>query len=150
FRGAAPFADQAGPGEVDAIGALDALDQMRTPALHLPSARSSWITLSADYVAADGSTPLTAIVELRTEDGEHRGDAFEPNRLQPVVLVDGQPVPASPALIRRGPGVWFYAWTPPPGLGGSRATFGATFDGAPIVAPRTVPIASDGWNASYP
>ena len=41
-------------------------------------------------------------------------------------------------------------WKPPAGLGGSRATFGATFDGEPIVAARTVPIAADGWNAGYP
>jgi MYXO-CTERM domain-containing protein len=150
FRGAAPFEDQSGPGEVDAVGALDALDQMRDPKLHLPSAATSWITLSSDYVPADGSTPVTAIVELRTADGEHRGDMFDANRLVPHLLVDGKPFEPQPPMIRRGPGVWFYVWTPPPGLGGSRATFGATFDGQPIVAPRTVPIAVDRWNAAYP
>lgn len=150
FRGAAPFEDQSGPGEVDAVGALDALDRMRDPKLHLPSASASWITLSSDYVPADGSTKVTAIVELRTEDGEHRGDLFDGNRLLPVLLVDGKPFEPPPPMIRRGPGVWFYEWTPPPGLGGSRATFGATFDGEPIVAPRTVPIAADRWNAAYP
>src|SRR5262249_37615128 len=68
YRTSTPFDDQAGPGEVDAMGSLDALDQMKTPALYLPEAARSWLTLSADYVAADGSTPLTAIVELRTAD----------------------------------------------------------------------------------
>lgn len=150
FRSPAPFFDQSGPGEVDAWGALDALDQMHQPKLLLPSAAQSWITLSEDYVAADGSTPFTAIVELRTEDGQHRADLFEPNRLAPVLLVDGKPVDEPPAIQRRGPGVYFFVWSPPPGLGGSRATFGATFDGDPIVEPRTVPIASDIWNASYP
>jgi MYXO-CTERM domain-containing protein len=53
-------------------------------------------------------------------------------------------------MQRRGPGVWFFVWRPPAGLGGSRATFGATFDGAAIVPPRTVPIAADRWNAAYP
>jgi subtilisin family serine protease len=150
FRSPAAFEDQAGPGEVDALASLDALEQMKDPALHLPSAAESWITLSSDYVAADGSTPMTAIVELRTADGQHRGDFFDAQRLQPVLLVDDKPLAPAPQLIRRGPGVWFFAWTPAPGLGGSRATFGATFDGEPIVAPRTVPIAPDRWTAVYP
>ncbi|HSO39989.1 MAG TPA: S8 family serine peptidase [Labilithrix sp.] len=150
FRYPAPFNDQSGPGEVDAMGALDALDQMRTPTLQLPAADQSWLTLSSDYVPADGSTGVTAIVELRTADGQHRADFFDKGRLVPVLLVDGVPFEGAPEIIRRGPGVWFYVWRPPPGLGGSRATFGATFDGVAIVAPRTVPIASDGWNAAYP
>ncbi len=150
FRGSAPYWDQSGPGEVDALGALDALDQLeKNPQLFLPSLDQSWITLSADYVAADGSTPLTAIVELRTADGQHRADLFDATRLQPLVLVDDEPV-AVPPLQRRAPGVWVLAWTPPAGLGGSRATFGARFDGVDIVAPQTVPIGSDAWNANYP
>ena len=150
FRYPAPFNDQSGPGEVDAVGALDALEQMKNPKLHLPLAEQSWLTLSSDYVPADGSSPMTAIVELRTEGGEHRADFFDKNRLQAVMLVDGQPVEKAPDIIRRGPGVWFFTWQPPAGLGGSRATFGATFDGVPIVSPRSVAIASDSWNARYP
>ena len=150
FRSAAPFDDQSGPGEVDAMGALDALEQMKNPVLHLPSGAQSWITLSSDYVPADGSTPVTAIVELRTTDGKHRADFFDKGRLVPVLLVDGRPAGSVSEIQRRGPGVWFFAWRPPAGLGGSRATFGATFDGVPIVAPRTVPIAADRWNAAYP
>ncbi|HVH45230.1 MAG TPA: S8 family serine peptidase, partial [Labilithrix sp.] len=150
FREPAPFEDQAGPGEVDALASLDALDQMKNPALHLPALEQSWVTLSSDYVAADGSTPMTAIIELRTADGSHRGDFFDAPRLQPVLLVDGKVVNPPPQMIRRGPGVWFFVWEPPPGLGGSHATFGATFDGAPIVTPRTVPIAPDRWSAVYP
>ena len=150
FRFPAPFNDQSGPGEVDAMGSLDALDQMKNPTLQLPVADQSWLTLSSDYVPADGSSTLTAIVELRTVDGQHRADFFDKNRLQATMLVDGQPVDTTPELIRRGPGVWFFTWRPPAGLGGSRATFGATFDGVAIVSPRTLPIASDSWNAGYP
>ncbi len=150
FRSAAPFDDQSGPGEVDAMGALDALEQMKSPALHLPAADRSWLTLSSDYVAADGSTPVTAIVELRTADGQHRADFFDKGRLAPVIHVGDVAFDGVTSLVRRGPGVWFFVWRPPPGLGGSRATFGATFDGVPIVVPRTVPIAADAWNARYP
>jgi subtilisin family serine protease len=150
FRSLADFGDQSGPGEVDAMGALDALDQMANPSLQLPVVEQSWITLSTDYVPADGSTAVTAILELRTADALHRADFFDKNRLAPMLLVDGKPFETPPEIVRRGPGVWFYVWKPPPGLGGSRATFGATFDGLPIVASHTVPIASDRWNAAYP
>lgn len=150
YRTSTPFDDQAGPGEVDAMGSLDALDQSRNPTFWMPSAEKSWIALSSDYVAADGSTPLTAIVELRTADGLHRGDMFDAARLQPLLLVDGNAVTAPPRLVRRGPGVWFFVWNPPPGLGGARATFGATFDGQPIVSPKTIPIGPDRWTALYP
>jgi subtilisin family serine protease len=150
FRNAVPFEDQSGPGEVDAMGALDALDQMKNPEMQLPVAAQSWLTLSSEYVPADGSTPVTAIVELRTADGKHRADFFDKNRIAPVLLLDGEPFAVRPDIVRRGPGVWFFTWKPPAGLGGSRATFGATFDGEPIVASHTVPIASDQWNAAYP
>jgi subtilisin family serine protease len=150
FRGDAPFMDQSGPGEVDVMGALDALDRTRDPRQFLPALATSWITLSSDYVPADGSTPVTAVVELRTEDGGHRADIFEANRVLPTLFVDNETVDVLPDIQRRGPGVWVYAWKPPSGLGGSRATFGATFDGHPIVSPRTIPIATDRWTSGYP
>lgn len=150
YRSSTQFDDYGGPGEVDAIGSLDALARMKSPALYLPALEQSWISLSSDWVAADGSTPLTTVVELRTADGQHRGDFFDASRLRPQVLLNDEPVTPEPALTRRGPGVWTYAWTPPPGLGGSHATFGATFDGAPIVVPKTLAIAPDRWTALYP
>ncbi len=104
YRHSTPFDDFGGPGEVDALGSLDALSQMQVPALHLPSREQSWIALSSDYVAADGSTPLTAIVELRTADGAHRGDLFDASRLRASLVVDGEPIESVPTMIRRGPG----------------------------------------------
>ncbi len=148
LRGRATFDDQSGPGELDVLGALDALDQMRAPALLVPSADKSWLTLSADYVAADASTPITAIVELRTADGAHRADLFDAARLQPIVKLNGTPI-AAPALVRKAPGVWFLTLTPPAGLGGGYITFGASFDGEAIVTPKTVPIAADIWRSEY-
>ncbi|HEX7667662.1 MAG TPA: S8 family serine peptidase, partial [Polyangiaceae bacterium] len=150
FRGAAPFQDQGGPGELDVAGALDALDQMKTPALALPSLGTSWITLSADYASADASAPVTAILELRTEDGDHRADLFDSSRLAPFVAIDGNVSTDAPVITRRAPGVYVYTYTPPAGLGGTKLSLGATFDGQPIVAPRTIPISPDIWTATYP
>jgi hypothetical protein len=143
------FEDQGGPGELDIIGSFAVMDQMSDPALTLPSANDSWITLSTDYLLADGSTPTIAIIELRTAD-KHAADLFAPSRLAPLVKIDGQSVEPPPVVVRRGPGVWFYSLLPRPGFGGQSITFGATFDGEPIVTPRTIPIATDPWTATYP
>ncbi len=155
FRGAAPFEDQSGPGEVDAMGSIDALARMHDPKTFLPSTSQSWIVLSSDYLPADGSREVTAVIELRTEDGEHRADMFEASRLQPAVSIAGlaadSPSLPRPSLTRRGPGVWAYSLRAPgQGLGGRHVTLGATFDGKAVVSPKRIPIATDGWNANYP
>jgi subtilisin family serine protease len=147
FRGLAPYEDQGGPGELDVLGALDALEQTRDGSLLLPSKDKSWLTLSADYVAADGSTPLVAILELRTADGEHRADMLG-DRLQAVVKLDGQPT-IPPAITRRAPGLYTFTVRPPPGYGGASLTFGATFDGEDVVTPKTLPVATDIWASDY-
>lgn len=150
FRGPAPYDDQSGPGEVDVLGSLDALERSKSPAAFLPSAEKSWIALSSSYVPADGSRAVTAIVELRTDDGEHRADMFDTQRLAADVRVDGVSKTTG-AITRKAPGLYTYTFrVGEEGLGLSNATLGATFDGAPIVAPRTIPVATDGWNAGYP
>jgi hypothetical protein len=152
FRGYVEFEDQSGPGELDIVGSLEVMDQMSDPRLALPSPCTdtckSWLTLSTDYMLADGSTPTVAILELRTASGGF-ADLFEPSRLQATVSVDGIPLAKEPTLVRRGPGVWFCSVTPPPGFAGQAITFGANFDGVPIVMPYTIPIATDPWTAVY-
>ncbi len=148
FRGPAPFDDQNGPGEVDVLGSLVALDRMKNPQNSLPAYANSWVTLSESFVPADGSTPFTVIAELRTPSGDV-ADLVDPARLNPVVSFGGNRL-ESPQLTRRGPGVWVYILTPPPGYGGTYATFGLELDGVAVVAPKSVPVATDPWTASYP
>lgn len=146
----APFPEQAGPGEVDVVGSLQALDQRERPRFVPPSLATSWLVPSRGFVPADGATGVTVLLELRGPDGVLRADAFEPARLVADVRVDGRSV-APPPIERRGPGVYVYTWAVPggSGLGGGHATFGATFDGAPVVAPRVLPIAVDVWSSTY-
>jgi Subtilase family len=153
LRGPAPYGDQAGPGEVDVIGALGAVDRIRDSVPALPVASVSWLALGAEDVLADGSTPVQAILELRSGAGSSLApaDGFAPGRLSAYARVDGVPLPpAATSLVRRGPGVWVITVTVPSGLGGSTLSVGATFDGADVVTPRSVPIATDVWNALYP
>ena len=73
------------------LGSLDALAQDQSPSSRpSPSKAASWIMPGADRFMADGSTPLTCIVELRTTDGTHRADRFDPSRLAAIVQLDGQ------------------------------------------------------------
>ncbi len=157
LRGPSSFADQAGPGELDVAGAMEALDRLHNAQTALPSMTESWLALGADEYLADGSTPLEAVVELRTGQGTSGtgaalpADGFDVSRLKGYVRVDDKPYGgAVQSLVRRGPGVWLATVLLPAGLGGSNLTVGATFDGADIVRAQTIPVATDAWNASYP
>ena len=154
LRGAAPFEDQAGPGEVDVLGAVRAADRNRTPQTALPARSTSWLTLGADIYLADGSTPLQGVVELRTAPDAsgiaEPADGIGAGRLASYALADGEPVDgAIQSLARRGPGVWTVTTQLPPGLGGSQLTVGVTLDGQDVVTPRTIPVAADTWDADY-
>lgn len=148
FRTPVRFSDQSGPGELDVEGSLAALLEMQNPSLYLPSTKESWVATSADSIAADGSVPLTAIYELRTEDGAHRADGFDRPRFVPYATMAGEILPTKEP-VRRGPGVWVMEIPIPAGRGGDRITVGARFDGADVVAPRVVRIATDAWSAKY-
>jgi subtilisin family serine protease len=149
LRGPFSYEDQVGAGEVDVLGAIAAADRMRDPQTALPARAASWLTLGADRVLADGSTPLQAIVELRSAQGAP-ADGFDETRLAVYARVDGAVLSdAVTSLTRRGPGVWLATVQLPAGLGGSVLTVGVTFDGSDIVAPRSVPVATDAWTAGY-
>ncbi|HSQ63730.1 MAG TPA: S8 family serine peptidase [Polyangiaceae bacterium] len=149
-RGLVPYFDQAGPGEVDALGALQAYDELSSPNAALPAVETSWMTLSEDFATADGSTPLTAILELRTSQ-DAQASLFDASRLVPVALVDGQPLSPQPPIVRgAAPGLFTFLVTLPRGLGASQLTLGALFDGRDVVPRVTVPIAVDAWASSYP
>jgi subtilisin family serine protease len=155
LRGPAMFEDQAGPGEVDILGAIEAADRIRDPIAALPVRAQSWLTPSAEFYRADGSTPFQTILELRAAPTPGAlpapADGFASDRLQAYALVDGQPYPGGvQSLARRGPGVWVPTVVLPAGLGGSTLTLGVTFDGQPIANDVSVPIAVDAWDAEYP
>lgn len=154
LRARSAFEDQSGVGEVDVVGAVEAAARQRKTSVSLPVKAKSWLTTGGDYYLADGSTPMQAIVELRsTPSGSAAppvADGFAEGRLTAYALVDGAPrSDAVRSLVRRGPGVWVATVQLPGGLGGSSLTFGARFDGQDIVTPHTIPIAADAWTSLY-
>lgn len=148
-RGPARYFAQAGPGELDVAGSLAALARLRDPIAATPVKGASWIALGNDYWDADGRTEMVALLELRNERGEP-ADLFDSSRLAAVVSLEGEPLAAQPNIERVAPGLFRYRALAPKGSGGKRATFGASFDGASIVTPKTLPVAADGWRAKYP
>ncbi len=155
LRAPSTYEDQGSVGEVDVVGAVAAADRLRTPVVALPVASQSWLTLGGDVYFADGSTPMQAILELRSASTgagvAPPADGFADGRLVAYVLVDGLPYAGGIAsLTRRGPGVWLATVQLAGGLGGNNLTVGATFDGNAIVAAKSIPIATDAWNADYP
>jgi subtilisin family serine protease len=156
FRETPPFEDQAGVGELDVLGALEALQELNDPKEYVPGPCAStgdcpsWLTLSRDHAPADASAQVVAIVELRTAGRKGRANLFDPSRLAPVVRIGSATLSPLPTMIRKAPGLWFFTVPLPAGLGGSSVTLGATFDGQDIVPPKTIPIATDAWTATYP
>ena len=145
-RGALPFQDQAGAGELDVEGALTALDETTTPREGVPAADASWLSLASDYAPADGKRAVTALLELRTAGGVDRADQFDASRLAGTASLASAPLSA-PSLTRLGPGLWSMSIAVPAGFGGETLTVGATFDGVPVVHSLAVPVATDVWTA---
>jgi subtilisin family serine protease len=154
LRGPAPFDDQSGVGELDVLGSL-ALAAPSSPSSNaLPSRTYSWVTLGAEFCVADGSTPLQAVFELRSPPTGAAPPApaygFNESRLSVYARVDDLPAATSISMSRSSAGIRVASIRVPAGLGGSKLTVGATFDGADVVPPKTIPIAADHWAADYP
>lgn len=145
--GAAPYASQAGPGELDVLGSLAALARMQQPREALPAAERSWLVLGNDYWEADGKTAMVGLLELRNLDNDP-ADLFDISRLAVEISIADEALPP-PTLERLGPGLYRFRALAPAGRGGQLARFGARFDGVPVVAAKSVPIALDGWRSRY-
>jgi hypothetical protein len=153
LRGPAPFDDQSGVAELDVLGALAAGAPHDRGSIALPSRTYSWLTLGAEFCLADGSTPLQVVFELRApplgDEPPAAAEGFDDGRFSVYARVDGTPTALSISPSRSSPGVRVASITIPSGLGGSMLTVGATFDGVDVVQPKTLPIATDHWNADY-
>ena len=155
LRGPAQFDDQAGAGEVDVLGAVAAVDRLRDPAGPARARSESWLTLGGRRCTSptvrrrSRRCSSCALARTRTP-GTPPADGFAQSRLAAYALVDGRPFAGAAQLAAARPGGVARHRAAPAGLGVSQLTVGATFDGAPIVEAKTVPIATDVWTAEYP
>jgi subtilisin family serine protease len=149
FRGAAPFAEQSGPGEVDAVGALIALDRLEQRSPLAPDRTGSWLAPSSDYVQADGGMPLTVLALLRAADGS-AADVSDVTKLRVSTKTNGTEVAANvSAVSRRGPGVYVFTLRAPAFAGGSQLDIQLLEGDTPLAPTRRVAVAADGWRARY-
>lgn len=149
WRGPHPHREQSATGELDVELALQAVDRMKTFKEVLPIADKSWAVVSADYLRASGDRPLEVLLLLRGKNGE-LADLTRPEELVAEVTVNETTVGNPPKVLRRGPGLYGYTFTAPSGAGPGNVVLGARFRGTEIVAPQTVPIATDWWSGRYP
>lgn len=131
---------QVGPGSLDLMGALAALDAEDSPIHRLPSSNSR-IVPAATYVRPDPAQALQGVLELRDASGAI-ADGFDERRLE--LAVTGGSVSQSPARV--GPGLYSFAVSAPEGSGEQELTVRLLFDGATL-AKRQLPIGTDRWIA---
>lgn len=148
WRGTHSYRDQSGVGEVDVGLALEAVERMRAPKAVVPDLQKSWAAVSRDFVPADGR-PVVVMLELRGKNGE-LADPADLSDLTAVVDVNGAVDPKPPIVERLAAGLFQFRYTATRGAGPGVVSFGARYKGSPVVAPQTVPIATDWWSARYP
>ncbi len=149
FRGASPYEGQAGVGELDVESSLLALRAYRAGSREgTPVLATSWVSLSAETARAGRSIPVTALFELRTAEGLP-ADLVAGDALSADVFVDGERIDAG-RPFRKGPGIWQLVLTLPEASGGKNLRVSASMNGAPIVPPKEIPIATDSWTGLYP
>jgi subtilisin family serine protease len=138
--GKVPAEQQLGPGALDLLGTLAALDAEDSPLNRLPTSKSR-IVVASSYVHPDPQQPLQGLLELRDE-GDLVADGFDERRL--LLSVQGGSLLEPPT--RLGAGLYGFRVVAPEGSGGERLQLSLLFDGERL-ARRELPIATDPWLA---
>jgi subtilisin family serine protease len=141
--GHVPDPNQLGPGEVDMLGAQQAVSDSGSEAGD-PDLKRSWYTLSSAYARPDPTWPVWGTVELRRIDGTLAG-AIDASKL--AIDVKGGAV--FQALTRVRQGMWRFAVAGTPADLGSMITVDVTYGGVSL-GRRSLPVGNDIWSAMDP
>lgn len=131
---------QVGPGELDLLGTLAALEAQDSPIQREPGTASR-IALAASFIHPDPQLALTGLLELR-DDRDRVADGFDERRLSLAVV--GGSLSAKPTRV--APGLYSFSAVAPEGSGGKELVLTLGFDGKSL-AQRRVPIGTDRWAA---
>jgi hypothetical protein len=131
---------QVGPGELDLLGTLAALEAQDSPIQREPGTASR-IALAASFIHPDPSLGLTGLLELR-DDRDRVADGFDERRLS--LAVSGGSLSGKPTRV--APGLYSFSAVAPEGSGGKELVLTLGFDGKSL-AQRRVPIGTDRWAA---
>ena len=146
--GLVPSEPQLGPGELDVLGAMRAIEE-DVGAVE-PDLSKSWYVLSSAYARPDPSWPVHGTVELRRPDGTP-ASGLDGSKLR--LEVRGGTVLVEPERVRHG--MFHFAVAGARGRGGQTMTIDVTYDGATLCSapgqtdcgPRVLPIGGDVWVA---
>jgi hypothetical protein len=131
---------QLGPGELNLLGTLAALEAEDSPLRRDPS-RQSRIALAASFIHPDPTQPLHGLLELR-DANDRVADGFDERRLE--LHVEGGSLSARPTRVTAG--LYGFEVSAPEGSGGRQLVLTLRYDGQAL-AQRRVPIGTDRWAA---
>jgi Subtilase family len=138
--GHVPDPNQLGPGELDMLGAQQAVvDAASEPGD--PDLKRSWYTLSSAYARPDPTWPVWGTIELRLIDGTLAG-AIDEAKL--TLGVQGGTMFQPLTHVRQG--MWRFAVAGTPADLGSAITIDVAYGGASL-GERTLPVGNDVWSA---
>jgi subtilisin family serine protease len=133
---------QLGVGELDMIGALEAMAEEADEPLE-PDVAKSWYVLSSGYVRPDPSWPVWGTIELRRADGSIASGLLGTKL---ALSVTGGVVVQALTKVRQG--MWRFAIAGAESTGGGSVRVAVSYDGQPIGETRTLPIGVDAWAAT--
>jgi subtilisin family serine protease len=136
--GRVPYDYQVGPGELDVVASVAALDEEATVPRD-PDVGASWFVLSSSYARPDGAWPVWGTIELRHADGSI-ASGVDPARVS--LAVERGVVLTPPTRIRHG--LFRFAVAGERGSGGAEMRVDVRVDGASL-GERSVPIGVDVW-----
>ena len=139
--GHVPFDYQVGPGELDLVGAWEALAVERASTVE-PDLAKSWYALSSPYARPDTTAPVRGTIELRRADGTIAG-GLDGTRL--AVSIENGTLVSPLAKVRQG--LFRFSFGGAAGAVGETVRVDVTYDGVSLGA-RTLPIGTDAWTAS--
>jgi subtilisin family serine protease len=137
-----PYDYQLGPGELDVVGAMAAMEPEDAPGGPGPDPVLSWTMLSSGYARPDPSWPVWGTVELRRADNSLASGLSD---ARVGLRVKNGRVVSPLAKVRHG--LWRFAVAGEHGSEGETLELEVTYDGNRIGYPRALPIASDVWGA---
>ncbi|MBK8254631.1 MAG: S8 family serine peptidase [Polyangiaceae bacterium] len=142
-QGKVPYEVQLGPGELNLLGALQAMGEEGSLP-NDPDPEKSWFVLSSETARPDGSWPVWGTVELRRSNGDVAraldGTFLSLEVTNGVVL---QPL----RKVRHG--MWRFSVAGEEGKNGQSMTVNVRYGGVSI-GTKTIVIGNDSWSATEP
>lgn len=148
-----PLPAQSGPGALDVLGSLQALDLPAGGPFAAIDPQRSWLHFSSAFARPDGRWPVVGTVMLRDASGQPT-DVLDPTPKNPSAALRPRLEVTNGVVLRPlarvAPGLWQFTVAAPPGTGGERLSARVLLGDQLIFTGNgddgSMPIAPDIWN----